>query len=436
MTAADVAKELKRPIALWREADPNMRRLIWISFVEMLAVNAYFSLIVPFAKIIGLDSRAVGALNSLMQVVSAVVAVGAGVLADRFGRKSIYTVGQLIRVAITVALLTTRSYLGLALVFVLRGLAAIQGPAQSAITANLTRRENRATMLGLSQTLGQLASVLMPIASGAIADRYGAKASFAIALVLAALAVVMGLGLKDKPTAPGEADSTADAAGAGADARTAAEAARVGQAEPLLARVRRMFSGKRAAALSLLMAATVFNGLGNGAANILLPFTIMDRFSSAYTVVASASSMMALGTMLVLLVGGRLADVSGRRTMVMTSGTIFPLLMLGVFYINSLWELNLVLVLVSMVGNISSPAIGAVYMEAVEDRDRATFAGLQMSLNAAGMALGSAIAGAAYKVSPTWAWLGVIAVMVLQVVCFHFVLPHDGKRRAAASTSA
>lgn len=433
MTAADVARELKRPLALWREADPNMRRLIWISFVEMLSVNAYFSLIVPFAKNLGLDSGSVGALNSLMQVVSAVVAVAAGVLADHFGRKRIYTAGQLMRVAITIALLATHSYLGLALVFVLRGLASIQGPAQSAITANLTRRENRATMLGLSQTLGQLASVLMPIASGAVADRYGVKASFAVALVLAGVAVIMGIALKDKAVASEDADPAADGIGAGADVRTAVETARPGQVEPLLARLRRMFSGKRAVTLSLLMVATVFNGLGNGGANILLPFTIMDRFSSAYTVVASAGSMMALGTMLVLLIGGRLADVSGRRTMVMTSGVIFPLLMLGVFYADSLWELNLVLILVSMVGNISSPAIGAVYMEAVADRDRATFAGLQMSLNAAGMALGSAVAGVAYKVSPNWAWLGVIAVMVLQVVCYHFVLPHDGKRRAAVS---
>jgi len=434
MTAADVARELKRPVALWREADPNMRRLIWISFVEMLSVNAYFTLIVPFAKNLGLDSGSVGALNSLMQVVSAVVAVAAGVLADHFGRKRLYTAGQLMRVAITVALLATHSYLGLALVFVLRGLASIQGPAQSAITANLTRRENRATMLGLSQTLGQLASVLMPIASGAVADRYGVKASFAVALVLAAVAVIMGIALKDKTAASEDADPAADGVTAGADVRTV-ESVRPGEVEPLLARLRRMFAGKRAVTLSLLMVATVFNGLGNGGVNILLPFTIMDRFSSAYTVVASAGSMMALGTMLVLLIGGRLADVSGRRTMVMTSGVIFPLLMLGLFYVNTLWELNLVLILVSMVGNISSPAIGAVYMEAVADRDRATFAGLQMSLNAAGMALGSAVAGVVYKMSPNWAWLGVIAVMVLQVVCYHFVLPHDGKRRAAASPS-
>lgn len=433
MTAADVARELKRPVALWREADPNLRRLIWISFVEMLSVNAYFSLIVPFAKNLGLDSGSVGALNSLMQIVSALVAVGAGVLADHFGRKRVYTVGQLMRVAITIALLATRSYFGLALVFVLRGLAMIQGPAQTAITANLTRRENRATMLGLSQTLSQLASVLMPIASGVVADRYGVKASFGIALVLAGVAVAMGTALKDRPAA----SEVADPAATPIDAHAAAGAgARPGQVEPLLERLRRMFSGRQAVTLTLLMAATVFNGLGNGGANILLPFTIMDRFSSAYTVVASAGSMMALGTMLVLLIGGRLADVSGRRTMVMTSGVIFPLLMLGVFYANSLWTLNLVLVLVSMVGNISSPAIGAVYMEAVQDRDRATFAGLQMSLNAAGMALGSAVAGVVYKASPNAAWLGVMGVMVMQVVCYHFVLPHDGKRKAAAAAGS
>lgn len=420
MTMADVAAELKRPAALWREADPGLRRLIFVSFIEMLSVNAYFSLIVPFAKTLGLDSSAVGGLSSILQIVSALVAVGAGVLADRAGRKRLYVAGQFVRLAITLALLTTRSYFGLVLVFVFRGLATIQSPAQQAMTASLTRRDNRATMLGLSQTLSQLAAVIMPLASGAIADRYGARVSFLISGVLAVIAIIIGTGLRERPASEAVA---APPTGNPAAAQPTANSAN----EPLAARIRHMFSGKRGTVLALLMAVTAVNGLCNGAVNILLPYTIMDRFSSAYTVVASAGSLMALGTMFVLLVGGRLADLGGRRKMIMTSGVIFPLIFLPVLFIKQYWQLALILTLTNMVGNISSPAVGAIYMEAVEDQDRGMFAGVQMSLNAAGMALGSLISGFAYKLSPNGAWVGVIALWFLQIVFFHFAVPHDAK---------
>lgn len=420
MTMADVAAELKRPAALWRDSDPNLRRLILAGFFEMLSVNAYFSLIVPFAKTLGLDSQSVGALNSVLQIVSAVTAVVAGVAADRASRKLMYVAGQIVRLAITLALLATHSYVGLIAVFALRGLVSVQIPAQQAMMAGLTQRSNRATMLALWQTLSQLASVLMPLAAGVIADVYGARMSFLIGGVLAAVAIAIGVGLKEQPVLA----HPAAAAGAAQD--------RV----PLTDRLRHMFGSGRGVGLSFLLGAGLLNGIGNGAMNIILPFTIMDRFSSAYAAVASSSSVMAFGTMLVLLIGGRMADLGGRRRMVMVSGFIFPLIMLPIFIINAQWQLSLMLILVSMVGNISSPAIGAVSMEAVEDRDRATFAGLQMGVNACGNALGSVLAGIAYLISPSWSWAAVIAAWFLQVGCYHFVLPHDSRRVNAKACEA
>ncbi len=419
-TAADVVAELKRPASFWRKTDPSLRRLVVVGFIEHLSADSYFSLIVPLAKTLGLDSRSVGTLTLLLQVTAALTAAAAGVMADRGGRKTVYVTGQCIRVAITLVLLTTHSYFGLAIVFVLRGLCSIQGPAQQAMLADFTHRGNRATILAVSQMLTELASVLMPIASGAIADTYGTRASFAVGLVLAAVAVGIGRGLREKPAVIFDVVARQE----GHPAMAAPHAA--GRREPLAQGVRRMLSGKRGPSLILLLAAGVCNGLSSGALGILLPFTVMDRFSSAYTAVASADSVVAFGTVLVLLIGGRMADMGGRRRIILTTGMMFPLFMLSVFFINSLWQLEIILVITSMIGSIRSPAISAVYLEAVDDCDRAAFSGLQLSLNIGGMALGSVLAGIGYRLTPDWSWGAMLATWAIQVVLYYFALPHDG----------
>lgn len=78
-----------------------------------------------------------------------------------------------------------------------------------------------------------------------------------------------------------------------------------------------------------------------------------------------------------------------------------------------------------MAGNISSPAIAAAYMEAVEEKDRGTFAGLQMGLNSLGVALGSVLGGISYAANALVSWIWVIALFVSQIMIYYFVLPHD-----------
>ncbi len=172
-----------------------------------------------------------------------------------------------------------------------------------------------------------------------------------------------------------------------------------------------------------LLTSTLVNGLANGATNIPLPFMIMDRFSSTYSAVSGSQTFSSLGTMLVLLVGGRIADLRGRRGIVLVSCLGGPLLMTSIFLANSVWQLFFVLLLITMIGNISSPAIGASYMEAVGQKDRATFAGLQTGLNSAGVALGSIAAGIAYKASNTWSWLAVIAMFAMQAPLYALAIP-------------
>ncbi len=403
-----VAGNLGRIPRLWNDLDINLRKMILIGFVEAGAVNAYISVLMPWYRSLGFASDAVGGLDSLLQVVVSVTALSAGVMADRLGRKRLFVLGQVVRCAAVVALLVVRSYWGIIATVVLRGLVTISSPASSALMAGFTARRNRATILGVKQTLYQLASVITPLAAGFLADGFGVKIPFAAGLALSLLALFMSLSIEE-PAPNGSVTGIAERP----------------QGEPILLRIRGLFAGDGAKTLSLLLAASVVNGLANGSTNILLPFTVMDRFSDSYGTMAGVLSAGALGTMLVLLIGGRIADLKGRRFVILTSGIVFPLLIMGAYLSVSIQQLTLSVLFVTMVGNISSPAIQAIYMEAVGEQDRATFAGLNTAFVSAGQALGAVAAGFGDKANPTWAWIATIAAFASQTLFYHLAVSKD-----------
>src|SRR5690606_2997789 len=189
--------------------------------------------------------------------------------------------------------------------------------------------------------------------------------------------------------------------------------------ETLIAAGRELFEQSDKRILTAMLMAFTINGLVNGGINILLPFTVMDRFSTEFTAVAGLSVISSLGTALVMLVGGRIADLRGRRGIILVTGIITPLLILLIFWVNKLWQLYALLMLVSMVGNLASPGIVAAKMEAVDEAYRASWDGLVQGATSAGLALGSAASGMLYALSPTWAWLAVIILCGFQIVCWY-----------------
>lgn len=428
----------RNPLFSLRGLSPDIRRLVITGFVEQAAVASYLAVITPWAKQMGYTAAELGGLTALLQIVSAIVSFGSGFLADWLGRKRMYTLGQLFRCVVPIILLTMHNYTGLVLVFIARGLCTVQFPARDTILAAHTARANRATMIGVNQALSQLSQVVVPIAIGVLADRVGVQLPFAIGLVLCVAAVLIALPLRERPVAERAAAETAAAETAATEAAVAVEPSAGSNASrsSLTASIKGMFGGGRALPLTLLLAATMFNGLANGATNIMLPFTIMDRFSSGYTFVNALSAVMSFGSMIVLLFGGRLADLKGRKAIIMFSGVLFPVTMLGILYAGTVWQFGLLLLVVSMLGNVSGPAVSAVYMEAVSEEARATFAGAYMGINAAAMAIGSAVSGRIYASNTQLAWYCVIACFALWTACFLFALPADRRAEAPVLSAA
>ncbi len=329
--------------------DAGMRRLIVIGMVETLAVSLYVSLLAPWYKSLGYESATQGWLGFVLQVTSAIVAAIGGILADRLGRKKLYTTGQILRCAAIIVLLSTRSFIGLVVVSIIRGLSIIQSPPRTAFIAAYTVKENRATTLGIYQTMSLIANVVAPLASGFLADMYGVKVPLFVALILAVAAIFMAVPLeqpeRDAENKPAQNMEHTEVLEATVEPLETNQEVESGQPwkpgrnfslETFFAVGREMFMDSNAHHLILLLLAWLANGLSNGAMNILLPFTVMDRFSSTYRAITALNIFSSLGTALVLLIGGRIADVRGRKGIVIITGLIFPALMSSILWINAL----------------------------------------------------------------------------------------------------
>lgn len=420
-------------VGILRSIDPTMRLILIIGFVEMTAVSFYATVLMPYYRSLGFQSEIAGILTSVLQTVSAVVLTVAGLAADRLGRKKLYVAGQVMRCLVPASLLVVRNFPGLVFVSVLRGLASVQSPAQSAIVAGYTEKSTRATILAVSQTMGQVASFVAPLAAGAIADAAGVRIPFAIGLTLAVAATVLGLRVKEAKAAGPRDDEPAQSAAP--DGAVSVRPDTQNSSLSYGARVKRMFAENNSRALSLVLMANIANGLSNGATNILLPFTIMDKFSSAYKTVSGAQAAGALGTMLVLLIGGRIADVHGRKGIVAWSAVLFPLALCSIFFVQSIWQIYAMLLFVTMLGNISSPAIMALHLEMVGSRDQASFSGLTGGLSSAALAVGSTVSGFAYRANPKWAWAATILLFAAQGLLYTLALSSQEKAEAASSAT-
>lgn len=392
---------------LIRSVDPDLLRLMLITFFAIAGVGAYSSVLTPWYRSLGYQSAAQGGLNSILQISAAFAAAVGGILADTYGRKNLFLAGQICRMLVVTLLLATRSVVGIIAVSIARGLVTIQTPAQSALIASYTDKTNRATMLGAFQTASQAGQAALPLIAGLLADRYGVRVPFLLAFVLTLISLILSLYLKNDVPA-----KTRTSAGKGA------------AQEPFSVRLKRMFAsdGKsRAVLITLLMAGSI-NGLANGAFNIVIPFWIMDRFTSTYAGISAIAALFSVGSLIVQPVGGRIADVRGRKGVMVWSATISIIAGVLIMASRNLWQLYSSMILLAITGNLASPAISAIYLEAVSDKDRATFSGLTTSLNSAGLALGGALAGLVYQFSPSLAWIGTLVAFMVSMPLYFIAL--------------
>jgi len=188
LPAAASAPPLPRPSLRWGELDRRLWGLLGAATVLSFAAVPEAFLMV-WARLHGVALIGLPLLWAATSVVKMVVAIPAGVLADRVGRLPVLAVAWLSRVAALLALsnpgVTGWSALGLVLLY--GGSLAVAEPAERALVADAAPEEHRGSLYGAYYLLSGLGVLPGAIAFGAIWASVGPTLAFQLAAGVSAL---------------------------------------------------------------------------------------------------------------------------------------------------------------------------------------------------------------------------------------------------------
>jgi MFS family permease len=149
-------------IPLVRETSPTGIRDVWRSLpmpLKWLLLSDIFIrtceglvdvfLVIYATNVLGVSAPQYGALIAIQMATSIIVYVPASKVADRAGRKPFVIATFLCFAAFPLAVVLSRSFLGLAVAFVVGGLRELGEPARKAMIVDLARPDIRARSIGL-----------------------------------------------------------------------------------------------------------------------------------------------------------------------------------------------------------------------------------------------------------------------------------------------
>ncbi|MDP2870956.1 MAG: MFS transporter [Bacillota bacterium] len=405
----------------------NARLLLAFALVNGAATAAVGALVNPYLRDLGMSAAFIGAYFGITSVVQGVAQLAGGVAADRWGRRRVWVTGKLLHTA-SYALLAS-GLRGPALIAsaVLAGLSQIGSGAYMATTAEAVEGGSRATFYSVVQTITSVGGMVAPLAGGLIADRYGGATGLAASLPFFLLVafILSKLEERPRPSAAGEASAGRRGAARGAGAAKIAGAF-----------VKAVMSGPFPRTAMAMLGYMVFNGLSNGLIGISLPLLLRDRFGAGYAGISGLSTVSALGTALMMIAGGRLADRYGRRRVMLASCVWVTSLFLLIPLATSTLHFYVLVFMVCLVGNAAGGAFSATMMECVNPDARATFGGLSNALASAGMAAGNFAGGLLYQAGQLAPFYLAMAVTAASTAILFGFLQETGDGRAAAKAVA
>jgi MFS family permease len=149
-------------IPLVRETSPTGIRGVWRSLpkpLQWLLVSDIFIrtceglvdvfLVIYATSVLGVSAPQYGSLIAIQMATSILVYVPASKIADRTGRKPFVIATFLCFAAFPVAVILSKSFLGLVAAFVVGGLRELGEPARKAMIVDLARPDIRARSIGL-----------------------------------------------------------------------------------------------------------------------------------------------------------------------------------------------------------------------------------------------------------------------------------------------
>jgi MFS family permease len=178
----------------WRDADPAARKALvaatagWM--LDAMDVMLYAFALGAIRTEFGLTGGQAGALASVTLVAAAVGGIGAGALADRFGRARILRVAVLTYSVFTALTATATSVWQLVLWRTLLGLGmGGEWSAGSVLVAETWRAEHRGKAVGVMQSGWAVGYIIAASLAALILPRYGWRPLFLIGVLPALLAL-------------------------------------------------------------------------------------------------------------------------------------------------------------------------------------------------------------------------------------------------------
>lgn len=398
----------------------NARLLLAYALVNGTATAAVGALVNPYLRELGMSAPFVGMYFGVTAVVQGLAQLAGGVAADRWGRRRIWVAGKLVHAASYALLATGIRGPALMASAVMAGLSQISSGAYMAIAAEAVAGGSRATFYSVVQTITSVGGTVAPLAGGLIADRYGGAVGIAVSVPLFLVVAAILSRLEEHPRVRAVA----------AAAATGCATAEAGSPPSGIRAVRGTMAALVAAARSgpfprtafALLAYMLLNGFSNGLINISLPLLLRDRLGMGYTGLGGLVTVSALGTALMMITGGRLADKYGRRRVMLFTCVWVTVLFVLIPLASSALHFYVLVFVICLVGNAAGGAFSATTMECVKPGDRATFGGLTSALASAGVAGGSFLGGLLYQAGQTLPFYLVIAVTAAgTAVLFRFL---------------
>lgn len=185
----------------------DLMKLIFASVFWNIGLNG----VAPWLTSFGTEEMGMSVELSFMPLalligVMILFAVPAGLLADRFGRKRVTSVGLAIFVVVNIIIVFAQS---IPLVFLLMGIVAfgfcILMVVPYAIIVNLIPPERMAELIGIALIPVYLSILIAPVVAGMLIDAFGSyRPIFAMAAVCHGIGLIMLQGVKEKSAQAGD----------------------------------------------------------------------------------------------------------------------------------------------------------------------------------------------------------------------------------------
>ncbi len=377
----------------------------------------------PYLRELGMSTVFIGR-HFVAAGVQAAASFGGGFLADAFGRRRIWLAGKGMHIAAFAVLACGVTGPALFAAPVLSGLSQIGVGVYSATTADATDGSGRATFFAILRTVDSTVAVLAPLAGGLIADCWGVRTAFVLAIPMLIGVALIIRRLHEPPRCPG---------GLSASRSPAAK----GLASGLAARlVDGVVHGPYPRTAYVMTGFQLLNGLGNGLIGLAIPLILKDVFGMGYTGINAAQTTAALGSALTMVVGGRIADRRGRRTMMLASSLAGTAAFAFMPVVNAGWQFYVLLFALCLLDNAAAGAFSATTMECVKPAVRATFGGITQGIWSGGYALGNLAGGLLYTAGADAPAIAVIAVNALTTALLWAFVEETGRTRRPRGPTA